>query len=122
MEKYLTPLKLKDYLTLIGLIIVGFGWLLIDQIFLQETYQRFIAFFIMMLALYYFQFAINRPIQVIPYANTIALITFSFVVIVSLIMHVIINKDFSYKSVLIWIISGLLPYLTGLIYLMIRKK
>jgi hypothetical protein len=122
MAKYLTPLKLKDYLTLIVLIILGFGWLLIDQIFLKETYQRFIAFFILMVILYYFQFAINRPIQVINYANTIALVTFSFVVIVSLIMHIIINKDFSYKSVLIWIISGLLPYLVGLVYLKVHKK
>jgi hypothetical protein len=37
-KNYLGPFKLKDYLTLMGIIVVGFGWLLIDQIFLPETY------------------------------------------------------------------------------------
>jgi hypothetical protein len=122
MKKILSPLKLKDYLTLIGLIIIGFGWLLIDQIFLPEVYQRFIAFFILIFILYYLQFAINKPVNVINYANSIALITVSFIVIISFIMHVIINNDFTYKSILIWVISGLLPYLTGFIYMKTKKK
>lgn len=112
MENFLSPLKRKDCLTLIGLIIIGFGWLLIDQIFLTEVYQRFIAFFILIFILYYLQFAINKPINVMNYANSIALITVSFIVIVSFIMHVIIKNDFTYKSILIWVIAGLLPYLT----------
>lgn len=122
MKKYLSPLKLKDILTLIGLIVIGFGWLLIDQIFLPETYQRFIAFFILIFTLFYFQFAINKPINMIHYANSIALITVSLIVIVSLTMHVIINNDFTYKSIWIWIISGLLPYITGMLYLKTKKK
>jgi|GEM_PF-3358628 len=122
MRNFLSPLKLKDCLTLIGLIIIGFGWLLVDQIFLPEVYQRFIAFFILIFILYYFQFAINKPVNVINYANSIALITVSFIVIVSFIMHVIITNDFTYKSILIWVISGLLPYLTGFIYLKTKKK
>lgn len=122
MKKYLSPLKLKDILTLIGLIVIGFGWLLIDQRFLPETYQRFIAFFILIFTLFYFQFAINKPINMIHYANSIALITVSFIVIVSLTMHVIINNDFTYKSIWIWIISGLLPYITGMLYLKTKKK
>jgi hypothetical protein len=122
MNKYLSPLKFKDILTLIGLIAIGFGWLLIDQIFLPETYQRFIAFFILIFTLYYFQFAINKPIHILHYANSIALITVLFIVIVSLTMHVIINNDFTYKSIWVWIISGLLPYLTGILYVKIKKK
>ena len=122
MKNYLSPLNLKDCLTLIGLIIIGFGWLLIDQIFLPEVYQRVIAFFILMFVLYYLQFAINKPVNVRNYANSIALITVSFIVIVSFIMHMIINNDFTYKSILIWVISGLLPYLTGFIYMNTKKK
>ena len=122
MENFLSPLKRKDCLTLIGLIIIGFGWLLIDQIFLTEVYQRFIAFFILIFILYYLQFAINKPINVMNYANSIALITVSFIVIVSFIMHVIIKNDFTYKSILIWVIAGLLPYLTGFIYMKTKKK
>ena len=122
MKNYLSPLNLKDCLTLIGLIIIGFGWLLIDQIFLPEVYQRVIAFFILMFVLYYLQFAINKPVNVRNYANSIALITVSFIVIVSFIMHMIINNDFTYKSILIWVISGLLPYLTGFFYMKTKKK
>lgn len=121
MKKYFSPLKLKDFLSMVVLIVVGFGWLLIDQLVLHETYQRFVAFFILILVLYYFQFAINKPLQVIHYANTIAAITLAFIVIVSILMHVIINNDFSLKSVLIWILSGSLPYLSGYIYQKTRK-
>jgi SAM-dependent methyltransferase len=120
MKNYLSPLKFKDYLILIGLIIIGFGWLLIDQIFLPQVYQRVIAFFILMFILYYLQFAINKPVNVMHYANSITTITVSFIVIVSLIMHVVVNNDFTYKSILIWIITGLLPYISGFLY--INKK
>jgi hypothetical protein len=122
MENYLLPLKLKDCLTLIGLIIIGFGWLLIDQMFLPEVYQRAIAFFILMFILYYFQFAINKPVNVMRYANSIAIIMVSFIVIVSVVMHVIVKNDFNYKSILIWIISGSLPYIAGSIYIKTKKK
>lgn len=121
MSKYLAPLKLKDYLTLICLIVIGFGWLLIDQIFLPEVFQRFVAFFILIFILYYLQFLINKPSHVIHYANSIVLITVSFIVIVSLVLHVIINHDFSYKSILIWIISAALPYVSGVLYMRTKK-
>ena len=122
MRNYLSPLKLKDILTLIGLITVGFGWVLIDQIFLPEPNQRFIAFIILIFVLFYLQFVLNKPINVIKYCNLIALIALSFAVIVSVIMHVIINNDFTYKSILIWFISGLLPYITGFVYNLTKKK
>ena len=122
MKNYLSPLNLKDCLTLIGLIIIGFGWLLIDQMFLPEVYQRAIAFFILMFILYYFQFAINKPVNVMRYANSIAIIMVSFIVIVSVVMHVIVKNDFNYKSILIWIISGSLPYIAGSIYIKTKKK
>jgi hypothetical protein len=122
MKKYLSPLNIKDILTLIGLIIIGFAWTIIDQIFLPDAYQRFIAFIILVFMLCYMQFALNKPAKVIHYCNSIALITLSFAVIVSIIMHVIINKDFSYKSIMIWIISGLLPYITGFIYMKTKKN
>jgi hypothetical protein len=122
MKKYLSPLKLKDYLTLTGLVIIGFGWILIDQVFLSETYQRFSAFCIFIFVLFYLQFVINKPTNVIHYCNSIALIIISFVVIVSLLIDVIIRNNFSIKLIMIWIISGLLPYLTGFVYMRTKKK
>lgn len=121
MKNYFYPLRSKDVVTLAGLIIVGFGWLLIDQMLLSESYQRFIAFFILIFALYYLQFSINKPERVFHYANSITLISLSFIVLTSLIMHVFINNDFSFKSVLIWIISGSLPYIVGFIYQKTKK-
>jgi hypothetical protein len=122
MNKYLSPLKFKNILTLIGLIVIGFGWLLIDQIFLSETYQRFIAFSILICILFYLQFVLNKPDKIMQYANTISLITVSFILIVILILHVLITNDFSYKQILILVISGSLPYLTGFIYIKTMKK
>ncbi len=122
MSKYLSPLKLKNILSLVGLVVIGFGWLLIDQIFLPETYQRFIAFIILISILFYLQFVLNKPIKVIQYANTIALITVSFILITILILHVLIRNDFSYKQIIILTLSGTLPYLTGFIYIKTKKK
>ena len=121
MKNYLSPLKFKDYLTLLGLIIIGFGWLFIDQIFLPEVYQRVIAFFILMFILYYLQFYINKPANVMHYTNSIAAITISFIVVVSLIMHVVINNDFTYKIILIWVITGVSPYMAGNLYMNSKK-
>lgn len=122
MAKYVSPLKIKDIVTLIGLIIVGFVWTLIDQIFLPQAYERFIAFIILIFILYYLQFAINKPTQVMQYANTIAITAVSFTIIISVIMHVIMSNDFSGKSIAIWLIAGLLPYITGFVYLKTRKR
>ncbi len=122
MSKYLSPLKLKNVLTLIGLIIIGFGWLLIDQILLPETYQRLIAFSILIFALFYLQFVLNNPENIIHYANTVALITVSFILTVILIMHVLILNDFSYKQIMILVLSGALPYLSGIVYKLTRKN
>ena len=122
MKKFLSPLKLKGYLTLIGLVIIGFGWLLIDQIFLPELYQRVIAFFILMFVLYYLQFAINKPANIMYYANFIATFTVSFIITASLIMHVIIKNDFTYKSVLVWVITAVLPYAAGFVYNKTKKN
>jgi hypothetical protein len=122
MKHFFASIKLKHYLTLVSLIIIGFGWLLVDQIFLQEVYQRFIAFIVLMLVLYFLQFLINKPVQVIKYANTLAIITVSFIVIVSVIIDVIVKHNFTYKSILIWIVTALMPYLGGLIYMFVRRK
>ncbi|MGD0581509.1 MAG: hypothetical protein ABR974_01035 [Bacteroidales bacterium] len=122
MKKLTSPLKLKDCLTLIGLIIIGFGWLLIDQIFLPEVYQRVIAFFVLMLILYYLQFSINKPTHLIQYANSVAIVTVFVIIIVSVVMHVIITNDFTYKSVLVWLITGVSPYVAGFIYIKTKKK
>jgi hypothetical protein len=121
MKPFLTSLKIKDYITLTGVIMLGFGWLLIDQLLLSEVYQRFIALIVLLLGLFYLQFQINKPKEIFRYAHALAFISFSFISVVSIIMHVIINHDFTYKSILIWIATATLPYLAGFIYSAISK-
>lgn len=120
--KYFSPLKSKDIISLIILIVIGFCWTLTDQFFFKNSGQRFIAFILVVLIIFYLQFSINKPAKIWYYANTIALISVSFSLIISIIMHVIIRHDFSVKSVLISLIIAVVPYITGLIYLLRMKK
>jgi hypothetical protein len=123
--KYFTSLKLRDILSLIGLIIIGFAWIMIDQIFLKQPSQRFMAFTILLILLFQIQFWINKPQNIWYYANTLSLIFVIFVILSSFVMHVLIYHDFASKmlhSILIWIITGIMPYFTGMIYMIIRKK
>jgi len=96
--------------------------LLVDQVFLPETSQRFVAFLVLIFLLLYLQFVINKPHKIISYANTLALVLVSFAVTVSLIMHVVISNDFTYKSILIWIISAIVPYIAAILYLFIKTN
>jgi hypothetical protein len=116
-----TKLKIKDWLTMFGVIAIVFGWLLIDQFFLAETFQRFLALFLIILGLFLLQFILIKPENPIRYANTIAIICFSFIVATSFILHVFIKHDFTSKLVVMWIVSGLAPYFAGGLYLLTRK-
>lgn len=123
--RYFARLKVKDIISLIVLIIVGFSWIMIDQLVLKQSSQRFIVFSLIMILLFYLQYWFNKPKAIWYYANSISLILLIFVVFSSIVMHVIINHDFADKlkhSILIWIITGLMPYLTGSIYLKTSKK
>ncbi len=123
--KYFTPLKKRDILSLIGLILIGFTWILVDQIFLKESSQRFVAFTVLLILMFQIQFWINKPQLIWNYANTLSLILVIFVALSSIAMHALINHDFADKfkhSILIWMIVGIMPYLSGMIYKITRKN
>jgi hypothetical protein len=120
--KYFSPLSLKDCLCLAGVFILGFGWLLVDQLVLSSVIQRFIALIVILLALFYIQYRINKPDNVFHYVNSITLVSLAFIVLVSLILDLLINDNLSYKSILIWLVSAFIPYLSGVIYLKTREK
>ncbi|MBK8807070.1 MAG: hypothetical protein IPO21_10645 [Bacteroidales bacterium] len=69
--KYFASIKIKDILSLIGLIIIGFAWIMIDQIFLKQSNQRFIAFTGLLILLFQIQFWTNKPQKIWHYANTL---------------------------------------------------
>jgi FlaA1/EpsC-like NDP-sugar epimerase len=123
--KYFAPLKLKDILSLIGLVIIGFTWIMIDQIIFKQSSQRFIVFTVLMILLFQLQFWINKPKKIWRYANTLSFILVLFVIISSLVMHLVIYNDIAdkkYHSILIWIITGILPYFTSLVYLITKRR
>lgn len=117
--KYFSPFKTKDIISLIISVTIGIFWILIDQVFLNESSQRFIAFSVLLILLLWSQFKINKPLNIWHYANTLMSILVVFVIICSIIMHVIILHDFIEilpHSVLLWMIAGISPYVSGLIY------
>ena len=122
MNKHFSKLKLKDIVTLVILLCIGFGWLKIDQVFLPEVYQRFIALIIVTLILFFLQFYINKPERVIPYTNSIALITVLIVIIIGVVVHVLLKHDFTFRVVMIWLTTVIIPYISALIYYFVRKK
>jgi len=116
------PFHKKDILYLSGVVGVGFGWLLVDQFFLPEVYQRFIALFVLLLILFVLQFQLNKPCSVWKYANTLVAICLSFIVTISLVMHTVISHDFDYRSILIWVLTASMPYLAASVYQLIKRK
>jgi hypothetical protein len=122
--KRFTPLKTKDIISLVGLILIGFAWILVDQFFIKQSSHRFIAFAIVLIVLFYFQFLINKPLHIWHYANTIASILVIFVVLCSVVMHIIIKHDFNQyiiHSIMLWCMIAALPYVAGFIYKLTRK-
>jgi hypothetical protein len=122
MKKYFYPLKGKEYISLSLLVLIAFGWLMVDQLFFSEIIYRFIALFILMLILFFMEFIFIKPTNIRNFANSCSLVALSYAITVSIIIHVFIRKDFSYRSVLIWIISGSLPYISGYAYYLFDKK
>jgi hypothetical protein len=114
--KYFAKFKQKDFQTLLVLIAVIFGWLLIDQFILHQVYQRIIALIVILTVLFFIQFKINKPARPYYYANTIVLITCSFLILVSLVVHLVISNDFSYRLIIMWLLTATMPYLAAYLY------
>ena len=123
--KYFEQFKFKDFITLIISVIIGFTWVMISHYVLNQSSYRFIAFSVLIMLLLYFQYWINKPSKIWRYANSISLILLLFVILLSIIMHVIINNDLTSKILhllLLCFITGIMPYLIALIYMLTRKK
>jgi len=123
--KYFAPLKIKDFITLICSVIIGFTWVMISHYVLNQSSQRFVAFSVLIMLLLYLQYWINKPSKIWQYANSLSMILLSFVILLSIIMHVIVNNDLGSKILhllLICLITCIMPYLIALIYMMSRKK
>jgi len=120
--KYFAPLSLKECLYLFGIYILCFVWLMADQLFLPSTSLRFVVLTIILLSLFYLLYNITKPDKLFSFINSVVLVTLLFTILLSLIMHLMINNDFNYKILIIWAIVTLFPYLAGFIYMKKEKK
>jgi hypothetical protein len=116
MRKYLNAFGIKDYLMLVCVVITGGIWLAIDQNFLDAVYQRFIALAFIFVLLFLLQLIISRPNNSKEYTIQLAIICVSFNILMSCIIHILIQHNFSSKSVLVWLITAVTPFLSLFIY------
>ena len=125
MKSYFAPFKIKDFITLIITIVIGFTWIMISHYVLSQSNQRLLAFSVLIMLLLYLQYLINKPMYIWRYANTLSMILLIIVVLLSIVMHVIINNDLKSKNfhlLLLCLITSSVPYLIALIYKITRKK
>jgi hypothetical protein len=125
MKRYFAPFKIKDFITLIITIVIGFTWIMISHYVLSQSSQRFLAFSVLIMLLLYLQYLINKPMNIWRYANTLSMILLIIVVLLSIVMHVIINNDFKSKILhllLLCLITCSVPYIIALIYKITRTK
>jgi hypothetical protein len=115
-NRFFYKLRARDFITLAIWLVLGFAWLQIDQIFLPEVYQRFIALIILLILFFYLQFRINRPEHIIQYTNSIAAVTLSLTMIIIVVQHIIITFDIQWKAFLILFLTGVFPYIGALVY------
>ena len=76
MKKYFSILKIADFLTLAGVLLLSFAWLGVDQMIFTGTGLRFAALAVVLTVMFYLQYFINKPVKVWPYVNSIASVVF----------------------------------------------
>lgn len=121
MSKFSDSLKLPDYLFIVAALVIGGIWLAVDQIFLDQVYQRFIALAVLLIAFFLVQIAIRKPAIPLQYITLVAVLFISLNILMSFIIHVLIQHNFTIKSVFIWIVAAGSPFLSLFIYNALRR-
>ena len=120
--KYFAPLSIKDCLLLLGVFVLGYIWLHIDQLFISDITLRFAALIILLFVLFFGLLSISKPDNVLQFVNSITIVALTFIILISLVMHALFYNNFNYKTIIIWIIAAGLPYLAGFVYKITLKK
>jgi len=112
-------LRFKDYLVLLGLCVLIYLWLLVDQFFLPTVKQRFIALLVVSFSALTAYFFIVKPAKPFGLAKHLSLLLGLLTAAVTVLQHVIIRFDLTYKAVLILAVVVLAPCIAGGIYQLI---
>ena len=115
-------LSIKQYAILAGLIVLIYGWVLIDQYLLPLVALRFIALILVALSSLTAYFYIIKPAEPYKLSAHLSLLLGLITAIIFVIEHVIIGLDISTKSLLILIIVVITPFLSGHIYRLVKYR
>jgi len=110
-------LKLKDWMYLLVLIVLTYLWINYDQLILNKAYQRMIAFPILGILLMTIYFFLVKPERPSALSNTMAIILIPLFIILSIVLHIFVFRDgFQTKSILLWVMTAGMIYLSGYLY------
>jgi hypothetical protein len=113
--------KISQTIILIIIMLLCFGYILIDQFFIPENLRPIAFIIISILALLIF-FIIVKPDNSFQLSRTLSLILGIVDLIIIIIFHVIIIFNISYKNFIILGSGIIIPFLDGFLYNIFFKR
>lgn len=116
-------LKLKDWFYLIVLMVFTYLWINYDQLIISNPNYRMIAFIMLGLILMVLFYFLVKPDKTWHLANTMTIILIPLFILLVVVLHIFILKDgFPKKSIVLWLFTAGMIYLSGLIYTLLHPK
>lgn len=124
MVKKIEKLSRQHNFILVLLVLVGYIWILVDQLFISKSTLRLVFFGIVISLLYLILFFIVKPQNPYWLANKLALILTPLIILEGTVVHLFIKNDFSYQQSILWLLVGITPYFSSKVYkeINIRKS
>lgn len=111
----LYKLNFWQYLLLILLFALNYGYVMVDQLFLPEKLRPIALFIFVFITMLGF-FVIIKPNKPYELSRLLSIIFGGVVLIIILITHVIITYDVSYKGLVILGVTFFTPFIVGWIF------
>ncbi|MBN2520687.1 MAG: hypothetical protein JXB17_09300 [Bacteroidales bacterium] len=115
----LYKLKPIGYVYLFLGLLVNYGYIMVDQLFVPEK-LRPLALFLFALLSFLIFFIIIKPAKPYDLSRLISLITGVIVAIMIVILHIIITFDISYKALIVLGVTIITPFIAGFIYKLLK--
>ncbi len=115
----LYKLKPIGYFYLFLGLLVNYGYIMVDQLFVPERIRPF-AFMLVALLSFFIFFIIIKPVKPYELSRLVSLVLGIIVIIMIVILHIIITFDISYKSFIVLIVTIAAPFISGFIYKILK--
>ena len=125
MSRYFRLLNKVQYLVLLLIITFLRAWIEIDQLFLGTDLSRRIVFYLLIFITFTAFFFFVKPEQPIRLSVYLSFLLLLVTVLLSVVQHVLISHNFALyyeRSIMLWCVVFVFPYLVGLIYQLLKKK